>query len=127
MGTRFCATREAPIHAEIKQAFLSANEHDTRLILRSFKNTSRVLDNAIARAVISLEQRPAGCRFDDVRPLVSGARGRGALEQGDVHGGVITAGQCIGLIDDIPTCAELVQRMVDECHESLIRTMRYMR
>jgi nitronate monooxygenase len=119
MGTRFCATQEAPIHDNIKQALVNASERDTRLILRSLHNTVRVLRNAVSDAVVAAENRPGGCQFEDIRPLVSGARGAAALASGDVEGGIITAGQVAGLIHDVPTCAELVARMVAECRASL--------
>lgn len=119
MGTRFCATREAPIHEDIKRALVSAGERDTRLIFRTLHNTARVLRNAVSEEVIAIERRPGGAQFEDVRPLVAGARGRAALRAGDVHGGVVTAGQCVGLIDDIPTCAELLERMVAQCRARL--------
>jgi nitronate monooxygenase len=121
MGTRFSVTQEAPMHPDIKQALVSASERDTRLIFRSLRNTARVFGNAVASEVIATEQRPGGCEFADVHALVAGARGRDALQAGDVDGGVITAGQCIGLIDDIPTCAELIERMVRDCREQLQR------
>lgn len=121
MGTRFCATQEAPIHPSIKQALLAADERDTRLIFRSLRNTARVLRNAISEEVVSLERREGGVTFEDIRPLVAGARGRAALESGQVDDGVITAGQCVGLIDDIPTCAELIGRMVAEAREQVRR------
>lgn len=119
MGTRFCVTREAPIHPDIQAALVAASERDTTLIFRSLRNTARVFRNAIADEVVALERRPGGCRFEDLRPLVLGTRGRAALASGEVDGGVITAGQCIGLIDDVPTCAELLARMAHECREHL--------
>jgi len=119
MGTRFCATQEAPIHPAIKQALVGASERDTRLMFRPLRNTVRVLRNAISDEVATLESRPGGCAFEELRPLVAGVRGRAALESGAVHDGVVTAGQCIGLIDDIPTCAELIKRMVAECRTHL--------
>lgn len=119
MGTRFCATHEAPIHDNIKQALVNANERDTRLILRSLHNTARVFRNAVSEEVAAAESRPGGCQFEDIRPLVSGARGAAALADGDVDGGIITAGQVVGLIHDIPTCDVLIARMVAECRESL--------
>ena len=73
MGTRFCATREAPIHDNIKQALVNASERDTRLILRTLHNTARVFRNAVSDQVAATESRPGGCQFEDVRPLVSGA------------------------------------------------------
>ena len=119
MGTRFCATQEAPIHPNIKQALVEASERDTALIFRTLKNTARVYRNQIAQAVRELEYREGGCEFEEIRPLVVGTRGRAALQSGDVHGGVISAGQSVGLIDDVPTCAELIERMVAECRAQL--------
>jgi len=119
MGTRFCATLEAPIHDAIKRALVSADERDTRLIFRSLRNTARVLRNAISEEVVSLERREGGVAFEELRPLVAGVRGRSALESGAVDDGIITAGQCVALIDDIPSCAELLERMVSEAREHL--------
>lgn len=115
MGTRFCATIEAPIHENIKRALVRATERDTNLILRSLRNTGRVLKNAVSDEVVAIERRPGGCQFEDVRPLVVGARGRGALESGEVDAGLVWAGQTVGLIHDIPTCAQLIERIVHEC------------
>ena len=117
MGTRFCATREAPIHERIKLALVNASERDTRLILRSLHNTARVLKNAVSEEVLASERR--GCTFEDIRPLVSGSRGRAALVAGEPEGGIITAGQTVGLIADIPGCAELIERMVEEARACL--------
>jgi nitronate monooxygenase len=117
MGTRFCMTREAPIHDNIKQALLKGSERDTSLIFRTLKNTARVFRNAISDDVLALERRSGGCEFDEIRSLVSGTRGRAALTSGEVNGGVISAGQCIGLIDDVPSCADLIARMVRDCRE----------
>lgn len=120
MGTRFCATREAPIHQSIKDALVNAGERDTNLIFRSLRNTGRVLKNAVSDEVIATEERPGGCEFSDIHPLVAGARGRAALESGDIDGGLVWASQGIGLIHDVPSCAELIQRMVAEAQEVLI-------
>jgi NAD(P)H-dependent flavin oxidoreductase YrpB (nitropropane dioxygenase family) len=117
MGTRFCATKEAPIHDNIKQALVDASEADTRLIFRTMHNTARVLKNSVSDEVVLAEKQ--GCTFADIRHLVSGARGKVALEKGDFNGGVITAGQIVGLIHDVPSCQELVSRMVAECRERL--------
>lgn len=119
MGTRFCATREAPIHDDIKAALLRASERDTHLIFRTLRNTARVLKNGISDEVVALERRDGGATFDDIRHLVAGARGKAALQSGRVDDGVVTAGQCVGLIDDVPTCAALIERMVRECRERL--------
>lgn len=117
MGTRFCLTKEAPIHDNIKAALLRGTERDTRLIFRTLHNTARVFKNAISDEVVAKEK--AGCTFDDIRSLVSGVRGRAALEAGNPDDGIITAGMVIGLIDDLPTCAELLEKMVAECRERL--------
>lgn len=121
MGTRFCATREAPIHDNIKRALLDAKETDTKLIFRTLRNTGRVLKNKISEEVVAIETRPGGCEFADIQPLVAGARGRTALTDGDVDAGLVWASQAIGLVDDIPTCEELLNRMVMECHEAMKR------
>lgn len=113
MGTRFCATAEAPIHDSIKQLLVGNNERDTRLIFRAFKNTARVARNPVSESVMEISGRP-GAVFEDVRALVSGAKGREALETGDIAAGLIWAGQVQGLIHDIPTCADLLRRMIDD-------------
>ncbi|MDD0837660.1 nitronate monooxygenase family protein [Curvibacter sp. HBC61] len=125
LGTRFLATQEAPVHEHIKQALLQASERDTRLMFRTMRNTTRVLKNAISDEVVATEQRPGGCRFEDIRHLVAGARGRDALASGDTQGGVIAAGQVVGLIDDLPSCAELMERMVAECRAQLAQASRW--
>lgn len=126
MGTRFCVTQEAPIHPNIKEALRQGSERDTNLIFRTLRNTARVFKNAISEEVVATERRPGGCEFPEIQPLVSGARGRAALEAGDVDGGIITAGMVIGLIDDIPTCAELLETMVADCKKELQRALSYM-
>jgi NAD(P)H-dependent flavin oxidoreductase YrpB (nitropropane dioxygenase family) len=117
MGTRFMCTKEAPIHDNIKQALVAASERDTNLMFRTMHNTARVFKNAVSSEVVAMEKR--GAKFEEVRRLVAGARGKLALNTGDVDGGVISAGMVIGLIDDVPTCAELIQRIVRECREHL--------
>jgi len=119
MGTRFCATQEAPIHPLIKEALLKASERETRLIFRTLRNTARVLRNAISDEVISLETRAGGVEFPELHPLVAGKRGRGALESGSVDDGLVWAGQSVGLIDDLPTCAELIRSIVGECRTTI--------
>lgn len=119
MGTRFCATREAPIHDNVKRALLSAGECDTKLIFRTLRNTGRVLKNSVSEEVLATETRPGGCTFADIQHLVAGARGRAALAGGDLDGGLIWASQAIGLVDDIPTCEELLNRMVLDCRMAM--------
>jgi nitronate monooxygenase len=119
MGTRFVATREAPVHDNVKQALVAARETDTRLIMRTLRNSSRVLLNPVSEEVLQLERRPGGAKFEELRPLVNGQRGRAGLESGDTAGGVIWAGMVAGLIDDVPSCEELLRRMVAECRERI--------
>jgi nitronate monooxygenase len=121
MGTRFLASREAPVHHNIKQALVAASERDTRLMFRTMNNTTRVLRNAVSEEVVATERRPGGCTFDDIRHLVAGSRGRDAFASGAVDGGVVAAGQVVGLIDDIPACAELIERIVADCRQHLRR------
>lgn len=120
MGTRFMLTRESPVHDGIKQALIQGTERDTTLIFRALRNTARVFRNSVSQEVNSRESQP-GATFEDIRELVSGARGRVAMESGDVEAGLVWAGMGIGLMDDIPTCAQLVDRIVAECRESLAR------
>ena len=117
MGTRFITTREAPILDNIKQALIKGSERDTNLMFRTMHNTARVFKNAISNEVVAMERK--GAKFEDVRPLVAGARGRQALKEGNIDGGVISAGMVIGLIDDVPSCAELVERIVADCRAHL--------
>jgi NADH:quinone reductase (non-electrogenic) len=112
MGTRFMCTTESPIAEGVKRQIVANDERDTELIFRTFRNTARVAKNAISTQVVEIER--AGGGFADVQELVSGARGRVVFEQGDTDHGVWSAGQVQGLIHDIPSCGELVERMVAE-------------
>ena len=111
MGTRFCATVEAPIHDAVKQFIVANDERATNLIFRRFHNTGRVAKTSVSDRVVDLSNRP-DTTFEDIRPLVSGAKGRIALETGDLDAGLIWAGQIQGLIHDIPTCRDLIARIV---------------
>mgnify|MGYP003575401200 CR=1 FL=1 len=121
MGTRFCATKEAPIHDSIKQPLVKAGERDTNLIFRTLHNTGRVLKTAVSDEVVAIENRPGGCEFKDIQHLVSGQKGRVALETGDMSAGLVWAGQVVGLIDDIPSCADLIEKLMHDCREHLAR------
>lgn len=111
MGTRFIATQEAPVHRNVKEFIVNNDERSTRLIFRAFKNTTRVSANSVSIKVAEILKNPDAV-FEDVRELVLGAKGRVALETGDLDHGLITAGQIQGLIHDIPTCRELIERIV---------------
>ncbi|MGF6743456.1 NAD(P)H-dependent flavin oxidoreductase [Paraburkholderia atlantica] len=113
MGTRFMATREAPIHENVKRKLVEHDERNTALIFRTLNNTSRIFRNSVAERVLELEHKE-GATFADLKPLVSGERGKRMYETGDTEDGTFPAGLAIGLIEDIPTCAELVNRMVAE-------------
>jgi nitronate monooxygenase len=117
MGTRFMVTREAPIHDRVKQAMVDATELDTALLYRSLRNTARVFKNAVAEQVLEIESREGPTDFDDIAPLVKGTRGRELFESGNLHHGIWSAGMVIGLIDDIPTCEELIARIVAEAEQ----------
>ena len=119
MGTRFMATVESPIHENIKQQIVDNDERATELIFRTMHNTSRVAKNVISQQVVALERE--GAKFEDVRELVAGTRGRSVYEVGDNDAGIWSAGQVQGLIHDIPTCAELVSRIVRDA-EAIIRS-----
>lgn len=113
MGTRFCATQEAPIHDRIKQLLVDQDERATNLIFRSLRNTGRVAKNSVSDKVVEILRNPEAT-FADVAHLVKGADGRTALETGDVDAGLVWAGQIQGLIHDVPSCAELLERIVSE-------------
>lgn len=119
MGTRFCATVEAPIHENVKRFLVANDERATNLIFRKFHNTGRVAANSVSDRVVEISNRE-GAVFEDVRPLVSGAKGRLALETGDLDAGLVWAGQVQGLIHDIPTCRDLLDRIVGDA-EAIIR------
>jgi nitronate monooxygenase len=115
MGTRFMATKESPIHENVKQQMVENDERATDLIFRTMRNTARVAKNAISQQVVELER--GGAKFEDVRELVAGARGKVVYETGDPDHGIWSAGMIQGLIHDIPSCAELVGRIVSEAEE----------
>ncbi len=126
MGTRFCATQEAPIHDRVKRFLVENDERATHLIFRQQRNTGRVARNSVSDEVVAISAQP-GTGFADIAPLVSGARGREALEMGDLDRGLIWAGQVQGLIEDIPTCAELITRIVAEAEEIIGKRLQAMR
>ncbi|KAK7056760.1 hypothetical protein VNI00_002477 [Paramarasmius palmivorus] len=122
MGTRFMCTVESPIHENIKKKIVESTEQDTVHIFRSLRNTARVFKNKVSLEVVSIERRPGGAKFEDIRDLVSGQRGKMVYENGDPDYGIWSAGITIGLIDDIPTCEDLLQRMEREAEEILGKT-----
>lgn len=144
MGTRFMCTVEAPIHKNIKEEIVRAQETDTALVLRRWKNTTRLYRNKVTDQALKVEQESKSGEFAEIAPFVSGARGRQVFINGDPEYGVSdfaslsayvpmrwdvsadmndtqvwTAGQVIGLIHDIPTCEELVGRISKEAEDAL--------
>lgn len=121
MGTRFCATKEAPIHENFKAALVARDERATALIFRSYNNTARVAKNAVSAEVRRLES--LGMPFSDVAALVKGQRGREGLESGDIDHGIWTAGMVQALIQDIPSVEELVERIITEAREIICKRL----
>jgi nitronate monooxygenase len=119
MGTRFVGTQEAPVHPNVKQALVDHDERSTRLIMRTLRNTERVLHNAAVDKVLEIESK-GHTKIEDIVPYVSGLVGKEMLQEGDMERGVLSAGQCMGLIRDIPTCRELLDRIMAEA-EAIIR------
>ncbi|MFJ1608996.1 NAD(P)H-dependent flavin oxidoreductase [Streptomyces sp. NPDC088253] len=115
MGTRFLATAEAPVHEKVKKQIVRSSERDTELIFRTLGNTARVARNAVSVEVV--KRLNAGAKFEDVRELVAGARGRKVFEVGDLDLGIWTAGLSQSLIHDVPTVEELIQRIVTEAEQ----------
>ena len=118
MGTRFCATQEAPIHDNFKQQMVANDERATDLVFRTLHNTARVARNAISQEVVAIERR-GGAKFEDVQHLVAGVRGREALGTGETDAGIWSAGMIQGLIHDVPTVKDLIDRIMAEA-EALI-------
>jgi NAD(P)H-dependent flavin oxidoreductase YrpB (nitropropane dioxygenase family) len=119
MGTRFMCTVEAPIHINVKKEIVRADETDTSLLLRRWKNTTRLYKNKVAQEALQIERESPTGKFEEVAHLMSGKRGKEVFTTGDVEYGVWTTGQVIGLINDIPTCDDLLKRIEKEAHAAL--------
>ena len=118
MGTRFIATHEAPVHDNVKQALVDADELQTRLIMRPLRNTERVLNNNAVQEVLEIErEKGSDVDIEDIRHLVAGAGGRKVLQEGVMDAGVFSCGMVTGLIHDVPTCKELIDRIMAEADE----------
>lgn len=114
MGTRFIATKEAPVHANVKAAIVAASELDTRLVMRPLRNTERVLTNPAVERLLEKEKAlGADLKFEDIIEEVAGVYPRIMME-GDMDAGAWSCGMVAGLINDIPTCEELVSRIMSE-------------
>jgi nitronate monooxygenase len=121
MGTRFIATKEAPVHENVKRRLVEADELQTRLVMRPLRNTERVLLNAATEKVLEIERdKGADVTIEDIRHLVAGTQGKKVLHDGDLDAGVWSCGMVAGLIHDIPSVKELVDRIMTEA-EHIIR------
>ncbi len=120
MGTRFIATKEAPVHENVKKAILAASELDTRLIMRPLRNTERVLANpAVDRLLAKERSLGANLKFEDIIMEVGGVYPR-VMTEGDTNAGAWSCGMVAGLIHDIPSCQELIDRIMAEA-KTIIR------
>ena len=114
MGTRFIATKEAPVHQNVKDALVQATELDTRLVMRSLRNTERVLRNSAVDKIVAIEKaKGEATTIDDIREYVAGAYTR-VMQDGDMEAGAWSCGMVAGLIHDVPSCQELVDRIMGE-------------
>ncbi|KAJ7913525.1 putative 2-Nitropropane dioxygenase [Mycena leptocephala] len=113
---------QSPIHQNIKEKIVASSEQDTVHIFRTLHNTSRVFKNKVSMEVVKIERRPGGAKFEDIRDLVSGQRGRLVYENGDADYGIWSAGLSVGLINDIPTCEDLL-RSLEKGVEDVIADM----
>ncbi len=121
MGTRFMATKEAPIHERVKQALVAASELDTRLIMRPLRNTERVLNTAGVERLLEKERTlGAAIKFEDIIGEVAGVY-PAVMQQGEMDAGAWSCGMVAGLIRDVPTCQELIDRIMGEAH-AIIRS-----
>ncbi|HAS43333.1 MAG TPA: nitronate monooxygenase [Microscillaceae bacterium] len=119
MGTRFIATKEAPVHENVKQAILNATELDTRLVMRPLRNTERVMNNAAVERLLEKEARlGANIKFEDIIDEVAGVYPKIMME-GDMEIGAWSCGMVVGLINDIPTCQELIDRIMTEATDMI--------
>ncbi|MFZ5669729.1 MAG: NAD(P)H-dependent flavin oxidoreductase [Pseudomonadota bacterium] len=116
MGTRFIATKEAPVHDNVKQAIVAAGELDTRLVMRPLRNTERVLTNAAVERLLEKEKAlGAAIRFEDIIAEVAGVYPK-IMKDGDMEAGAWSCGMVVGLIHDIPTCKELIDGIMAEAN-----------
>ena len=116
MGTRFMATQEAGIHQNVKEKMTEADELSTNLMFRTIHNTARVFKNSISDQVVEIEST-GSATFEDVKDLVAGQRGRVVFEEGDLEHGIWSAGISVARVKDVPTCKEMVARLVSEAEE----------
>ncbi len=123
MGTRFMATKEAPIHDNVKQAILNATELDTRLVMRPLRNTERVMNNAAVERLLEKEAKLGkNIKFEDIIEEVAGVYPK-IMKDGDMEIGAWSCGMVVGLINDIPTCKELVDRIMNDANQLITKRL----
>ncbi len=126
MGTRFIATQEAPVHENVKKAIVAASELDTRLVMRPLRNTERVMTNEAVERLLEKERELGDkLKFEDILPEVAGVYPR-IMTEGDMDAGAWSCGMVAGLVNDIPTCRELIDRIMREADDILARMNRQM-
>jgi nitronate monooxygenase len=124
MGTRFIATKEAPVHENVKKALVAANELQTRLIMRPLRNTERVLTNAAVEKILEIErQKGAATSIEDIREFVAGPQNRRVLQEGVMDAAAWSCGMVAGLIHDIPSCKELIDRIMRDAEQIIRRRL----
>jgi nitronate monooxygenase len=117
MGTRFIATREAPVHENVKRAIVEASELDTRLIMRPLRNTERVLMNQGVKEILEIErEKGAALKIEDIHDKVAGIYPK-VMTDGEMEAGAWSCGMVAGLIHDVPSCKELIDRIMREADE----------
>jgi nitronate monooxygenase len=123
MGTRFIATKEAPVHENVKQALVAASELDTRLVMRPLRNTERVLTNpAVERLLQKEKELGSSIKFEDIIEEVAGVYPK-IMKDGQMDAGAWSCGMVAGLIYDIPTCKELIDRIMAEAEEIITKRL----
>ncbi|MGE0830962.1 MAG: NAD(P)H-dependent flavin oxidoreductase [Hyphomonadaceae bacterium] len=123
MGTRFIATKEAPVHENVKQAIVNASELDTRLIMRSLRNTERVINNSGVEKLRQIElEKGDALQISDIYDQVAGIYPK-VMVEGDMEAGAWSCGMVIGLIHDVPTCKELVDRIMSEAEDIIFNRL----
>ncbi|QZD96121.1 NAD(P)H-dependent flavin oxidoreductase [Qipengyuania gelatinilytica] len=123
MGTRFIATKEAPVHENVKQAIVAASELDTRLVMRPLRNTERVMTNDAVEELLKIEQEKGDdLKFEDIIEQVAGVYPR-IMTEGDMDAGAWSCGMVAGLINDIPTCQELIDNIMSQAEDIITQRL----
>ena len=122
MGTRFLLTRESPMHADLKARMVAAGETETTLVGRRFGDSIRVLRNATTAQVLALESQPSTTHAD-LQPLIAATRWMSAMETGSTDDAAFPLGQCVGLIDDLPTCREFIDRLMADVRSLIVQRL----